>query len=318
MRNPLPTTLLSISLLAATAHAADTAANKPAPAAPVAAPAPAAPAAAPAPLMRVTGFATPEGVVFDEANDRYLVSNINGKPTDKDNNGFIAVVSPEGKIVTEKWIAAGQNGVTLNAPKGMAIDQGVLYVADIDVVHSFDLKTGAPKGDIEVKGASFLNDVAADPSTHKVYVSDSGMKAGKDGFEGTGTDGVWVLEGKKATPFFAAKDLGRPNGLWVQGKDLYVNFFGSADIAKLDAKKGKLETTAMPAGGGDGLFVAADGTVWSSSWGGNAIFKGKLGGTFAPAVQNVAAPADFAMDAKRKRLVVPRFMDNAVEIYDAK
>lgn len=312
MRNHLPTTLLTIPLIASAAHAADTGAPKPAEKAA------AAPAPAPAPLLRVTGFATPEGVVFDEANDRYLVSNINGKPTDKDNNGFIAVVSPEGKIVTEKWIAGGQNGVTLNAPKGMAIDQGLLYVSDIDVVHTFDLKTGAPKGDIEVKGASFLNDVAADATAHKVYVSDSGMKAGKDGFEGTGTDGVWVLEGKSAKSFYANKDLGRPNGLWVQGKDLYVNFFGNADIAKLDAKKGKLETTAAPAGGGDGLYVAADGTVWSSSWGGNAIYKGKLGAAFTPAVQNVSAAADFAYDAKRKRLVVPRFMDNAVEIYDAK
>lgn len=304
--------LLALSLVAASAHAAD----KTSPPPPPAPPAPAAPA--PAPLLRVTGFATPEGVVYDEANDRYLVSNIHGKPTDKDNNGFIAVVSPEGKIVTEKWIAGGQGGVTLNAPKGMAIDQGTLYVSDIDVLRTFDLKTGASKGDHEIKGASFLNDVAADTVGHRVYVSDSGMKAGKEGFDGTGTDGVWVVEGKTVKSFYANKDLGRPNGLWVMGKDLYVNFFGSADIAKLDAKKGKLEATAAPAGGGDGLYVAADGTVWSSSWGGNAIFKGKLGGAFTPAVQNVSAPADFAFDTKRKRLVVPRFMDNAVEIYDAR
>ncbi|OGQ17585.1 MAG: hypothetical protein A2138_18435 [Deltaproteobacteria bacterium RBG_16_71_12] len=273
---------------------------------------------APAPLWRVTGLATPEGVVYDEANDRYLVSNINGKPLDRDNNGFIAVLSPDGKLVTEKWIAGGQRGVTLNAPKGMAIDQGVLFVSDIDVVHTFDLKTGANKGDIEIKGASFLNDVAADSAAHKVYVSDSGMKQGAKDFEPTGSDGVWVIEGKKAAAFFLAKDLGRPNGLWVQGKDLYVNFFGSADIAKLDAKNGKTAITTAPGGGGDGLYVGADGTVWSSSWGAGAIFKGKLGGTFVPAVQHVAAPADFAVDTKRKRLVVPRFMDDAVEIYEMK
>lgn len=276
------------------------------------------PSPTPAPLWRLTGFATPEGVVYDEANDRYLVSNINGKALDRDNNGFIAVVSSEGKLVAEKWIAGGQGGVKLNAPKGMAIDQGVLYVSDIDVVHTFDLKTGAAKGDIEIKGASFLNDVAADATAHRVYVSDSGMKQGAKEFEGTGSDGVWVIEGNKASPFFAAKDLGRPNGLWVQGKDLYVNFFGSADIAKLDAKRGKVETTAAPGGGGDGLYVGADGTVWSSSWGGSAIYQGKLGGTFAPAVQNVAAAADFAVDTKRKRLVVPRFMENAVEAYQMK
>lgn len=306
MRTLIPGLL--VSLIANAALAADKAPPPP----------PAPPAPSPAPVLRVTGFATPEGVVYDDANDRYLVSNINGKPIDRDNNGFIAVVSPDGKLATERWIAGGTGGVTLHAPKGMAIDKGVLYVADLDVVRTFDLKTGAPKGDIELKGASFANDVAADATTHKIYVSDSGMKAGKDGFDGTGTDGVWVIEGKSAKVFFASKDLGRPNGLWVQGKDVYVNFFGSADVAKLDAKKGKLEATVAPAGGGDGLYVAADGTVWSSSWAGSAVFKGKLGGAFTAAVQNVAAPADFAVDTKRNRLVVPRFNDNAVEIYEMK
>ena len=37
--------------------------------------------AAATPLFRVTeGVATPESVLYDEVNDRYLVSNINGKP----------------------------------------------------------------------------------------------------------------------------------------------------------------------------------------------------------------------------------------------
>ncbi|MCC7071909.1 MAG: hypothetical protein IT383_11340 [Deltaproteobacteria bacterium] len=302
------TLALALALAATAAHAADKSSPPP----------PAPPAPAPAPVLRITGFATPEGVVYDDANDRYLVSNINGTPLAKDNNGFIAVVSPEGKMVTEKWIAGGAGGVTLHAPKGMAIDRGVLFVSDIDVVRTFDLKTGAPKGDIELTGATFANDVAADTKAHRIYVSDSGMKAGKEGFDGTGTDGVWVIEGMSAKLFFANKELGRPNGLWVQGKDLYINFFGSADVAKLDAKKGKVEVTAAPAGGGDGLFVAADGTVLTSSWAGSAVFKGKLGGTFAPMVQNVSAPADFAVDTKRNRLVVPRFNDHAVEVFEMK
>ncbi len=303
---------LVVLLAAAPALAGDKATPPPPP------PPPPPPSPTPAPVVRVTGFATPEGVLYDHASDRYLVSNINGKPLDRDNNGFIAVVSPEGAMVAAKWIAGGAGGVTLHAPKGMAIDQGVLYVADIDVLRTFDLKTGAPKGDIALTGASFANDVAADTTNHKIYVSDSGMAAGKDGFDGTGSDGVWVVTGTSAKVFFANKDLGRPNGLWVQGKDLYVNFFGSADVAKLDAKKGKLEVTTAPAGGGDGLYVAADGTVWTSSWAASAVFKGKLGGAFTPAVQNVAAPADFAVDTKRNRLVVPRFTDNALEIFEMK
>src|SRR6266851_4924042 len=64
-------------------------------------PAPAAaPAAAPAPgatkLAVVEGFLTPESVLHDPVQDIYFVSNINGGPTTKDNNGFISRVRPEG------------------------------------------------------------------------------------------------------------------------------------------------------------------------------------------------------------------------------
>src|SRR5215472_16538367 len=70
-----------------------------------AAPAHAAPAepAAPTPAAKYTGRATPESVLYDGQNDRYLVSNINGKPTDADNNGFISILSPDGQVTTLKW-----------------------------------------------------------------------------------------------------------------------------------------------------------------------------------------------------------------------
>src|ERR1039457_4879433 len=54
--------------------------------------------APPKPVFRITeGLSTPESVLYDVANDRYLVSNINGSPTDVDGNGYIVEVSPEGK-----------------------------------------------------------------------------------------------------------------------------------------------------------------------------------------------------------------------------
>ena len=51
----------------------------------------------------------------------------------------------------------------------------------------------------------------------------------------------------------------------------------------------------------------------------SAIYRGKLGGTaFEPIVQNVKGPADFGYDTKRSRLLLPRFLDDAVEVYDVK
>ena len=81
--------------------------------------------AAPTPVVRYAeGLSTPESVLYDEAGDRYLVSNINGKPGDVDNNGFISELSPEGRVTKPKFIAGGVAKVKLDAPKGLGIARG--------------------------------------------------------------------------------------------------------------------------------------------------------------------------------------------------
>ena len=289
-------------------------------AAPVASAAPSAtvapPPAAPAPAWRTTGFATPESVLYDEVGDRYLVSNINGKPLEADNNGYISEVSPDGKVTKEKFIAGGVNKVTLNAPKGTAITGGVLYVADLDTVRMFDPKTGAPKGELKIAGATFLNDVAAGPDG-KVYVTDTGMKQGAKDFEPSGADAVYVIEKGKSKALAKAADLNHPNGVLVTDKGVLVNTFGSNEVFRLDDKGAKQDVTKTPKGTLDG-FVAVGDMLMVSSWEGSAIYKGKLGGTFEAAFSNLKAPADIGFDKKRSRILVPLFMDNAVEAYDVK
>jgi hypothetical protein len=122
------------------------------------------------------GFATPESVLHDTGADVYLVSNVNGAPTEKDGNGFISRVSPDGQVLDLKWIDGTAAGVTLNAPKGLAIDGGRLYVADIDCIRIFDESTGAPAGEVCVEGASFLNDVGT-ARGGGVLFTDSGLDA---------------------------------------------------------------------------------------------------------------------------------------------
>ena len=58
----------------------------------------------------------PESVVYASKQDVLFVSNIDGKPDQKDQNGFISKVSPtNGSIIELDWIKG------LNTPKGMAI-----------------------------------------------------------------------------------------------------------------------------------------------------------------------------------------------------
>lgn len=266
------------------------------------------------PAVRYTGaFATPESVFYDETNDRYLVSNINGKPWEADGNGYISVLSPDGTVTTPKWIAGGVKKAKLDAPKGMAIVGSVLYVADITVVRKFDLKDGAPKGEIAIAGSTFLNDVSASPDG-KIYVSDTGVKAE---FAPAGTDAVYVIEKDKVKPVAKMKDLGGPNGVLATDSGVLVVTFGTGELYKLDTDGKRKDITPVGEGQLDGIVAQGD-NLLVSSWKASAIYRGKLHGTFEVVVPNVKAPADIGFDKKRSRVLVPRFTEDAVEAYDVK
>ena len=47
-----------------------------------------------------------------------------------DGNGFISRLRPDGTVLTLKWIDGNKEGVTLNAPKGMALHGDRLYVTE--------------------------------------------------------------------------------------------------------------------------------------------------------------------------------------------
>jgi sugar lactone lactonase YvrE len=273
--------------------------------------------AAATPVFRITeGIATPESVLWDEANDRYLVSNINGGPTDIDNNGYITELSPDGKVVKPKFIAGGVDKVKLDAPKGTGIAGGILYVSDVSVVRKFDAKTGAPNGEIAVPGATFLNDIAV-AKDGRVFVSDSGVKATAKGFEPTGTDAVYVIDKGKLKTVAKNKDLGGPNGLLVVDKGVLVVNFGNNELYRLDDKGVKQDVTKLPGGTLDGIVQVGD-QLLVTSWQTSTIYRGTLGGTFEPAFTGLKGPADIGFDSKRKRVLVPRFLESAIEVYDLK
>lgn len=277
------------------------------------APAPAPAPQKPAPLVvKDVGFQTPESVLYDAEEDVYLVSNINGSPFEADGDGFISKVSPEGKLLELKWIDGAKKETTLNAPKGMTISGNLLYVADIDTVRIFDRKSGAPRGRVAIPGASFVNDLATAPDG-TVYVTDTGLKAG---FEPSGTDAVYKI-GKRVAAEKVAKNetLGRPNGVAVNESGVWVVTNGTGELFKLNEQGKKEQAQKLPKGSLDGLIIAEDGTMLVSSWENSTVYQGAPGGEFAPVITNVEAPADIGYDTKRKRVLVPLFKQNAIEIH---
>ena len=82
-------------------------------------------------------FKVPESVYFDKAGKVLYVSNIDGEPWAKDGAGSIGKLGLDGKVIAAEWVEG------LNAPKGMALSKGTLWVADLSEVVGIDVAKGA-------------------------------------------------------------------------------------------------------------------------------------------------------------------------------
>ncbi len=266
-------------------------------------------------IVEGVGFSTPESVLHDPGADVYLVSNISGSPLGKDGDGFISRLSPEGEVLELRWIEGGAEGVELHAPKGMAIAQDLLYVADIDCIRAFDLATGAPVDAICVPGATFLNDVAAGPGG-VLYFTDSGLRMGDEGLVPSGSDAVYRMEAGIPKVIAAGEELGRANGVAVGTEGVFVVTFGSGEVMRIDEGGERTILRTVPDGRLDGIVVLEDGSYLVSSWGQGAVLGfGTEEGAFAVA-DGIEAPADIGYDASRRRVLVPLFNGDAVLVKD--
>ena len=121
--------------------------------------------------FRVGELKTPESFIVDPAIGNYFISNINGNPVSRDNNGFIVKLDRSGKPLF--FIRGGDPQVTLHAPDGLALKGNILYVTDIDSLRWFDKSNGIPLGHIDLTGvgAKRLKGLAFDRED-TLYISD--------------------------------------------------------------------------------------------------------------------------------------------------
>lgn len=277
------------------------------------------PAGAPGPKKEdekivVSGFSTPESVVHDSFADVYLVTNIAGNLTDKDGNGFISKVAPHGEVLERRFIQGGSEGTELHAPKGIALaDDSTIVVADIDTLRFFDRETGAPREQITIPGATFLNDVVAfDDQT--VLVTDTGVQMQDGQLTPAGTDAVYqVTRSGTVTPILQDAELGNPNGIALLADGaIRVVTFGSGQVFDIRDGKHVVYDTTSP-GQLDGLLVVDERTIWTSSWTTQEILRWQ-DETWSVVLGEVRSPADFSVDRLRSRILVPLFQDNELWI----
>jgi hypothetical protein len=216
------------------------------------------------------------------------------------------------------FIEGGKNGVTLNAPKGMAIVGDTLWVADIDAVRAFNRQTGAPIRSVELgrMQAVFLNDIAQGPDS-AIYVTDTGIRFDASGnMSSPGKSQIFRIAGTTATVAAQGDSLARPNGIaWDNANSRFViAAFGGPSV--LTWKKGDAAPAALASGPGqyDGIEVLDDGRILVSSWADSAVHV-ISNGQMTKLVSSVEAPADIGYDTKRHQVLIPLFNANRVEIW---
>ena len=269
-------------------------------------------------VATATGFLSPESVLYDSTQDVYFVSSINGEPLAKDNNGFISRVRPDAAIEVLKFIEGGRAGVTLNAPKGLAMRGDTLWVADIDVARAFNVRTGVPVDSVRFDSlrAVFLNDIAIAPNG-AIYITDTGIRFDDVGnVLHPGPDRIFrVGPDRKVTVAVRGDSLGRPNGITLDAvgrRFIVVQFGGKAVMAWKPGDKTP-KVVAKGAGGFDGVEVIGEKIV-VSSWTDSSITRfDSTQGT--KIITGVPSPADIGYDAKRNRVLIPILTGNRVEIW---
>jgi hypothetical protein len=254
-------------------------------------------------LWESGGVKAPESVVYDADNDVLYVSSVNGPPGAKDGNGFISRMGTDGEMLDAQWITG------LDAPKGMAITGGKLYVSDIDTLVEIDIAGGKVSARYPIDGGQFFNDVAAGPDG-TVYVSD------------TGTQTIYRLKDGHMGLWLTDSGLQGPNGLLVERGRLLVASMGPRGetpqgrlYAVSMADKTITAITADPAGVLDGLEADGDSGYYVTDWPAGKLLYITRSGETRDLLDLEQGTADLEYIPAQKMIIIPVMMSNKVVAY---
>lgn len=252
----------------------------------------------------VTGFNHIESVATD---GKYLYVADIGKelnPTAKDGDGKIFRFDLNGTILDSNIV-----NEKIDAPKGLAIRKGVLYVADIDRLIAFEIKTGNKLFQIDFsKDASFLNDIAlAEKNTLFISATDKSLIFKVD------------LISKTYAVLKTDTSIAGTNGIFYDAKSkrLYVNGMGSDNkpngiIGFINLVTNSFTRISTLEGYFDGICLVK-GELYFSNWvafekkgivGSVNLKSGKL--TVINSADPIGGPADFII--LKNQLIVPSML----------
>lgn len=264
--------------------------------------------AEPKPVWQAEGLDGPESVVLDPDAGVFYVSNTNGGPTDVDGNGYIAKLSLKGEVLEKKWVTG------LDSPKGLALHDGKLFVADITKVAVIDTKSGKILKTYVAPGSAFLNDATADKDG-RVFISDML------------TNQIWLLEDGALKLWLENAALKNPNGLFAETNRLLVASWGGAPkedfstdvpggLEAIDFKTKEITRLgSAPAGNLDGLEPDGKGGFLVTDWFGGSLYRFTADGKAELVIDLNKGSADIEVIVADGLVIIPMMLDNKVVAY---
>lgn len=259
-------------------------------------------------LWQVSELPAPESAVYDPASGNIYVSIIDGGPLEKNGTGRIAVISASGELKNPALVSG------LHSPKGLALHDGRLYVADIDELVVIDVAAAEVVARHIGEEAQFLNDVAADADGN-VYVSD--MLANR----------LYRLNGGEFRVWNEDPELEFPNGVFVDGDQLLLGTWGPITEGFATSAPGRLRVldpvtgtiTDLPGtdriGNLDGVERLADGRLVVTDWMVGKVFVVETDGTTTEVLDLGQGAADLGVIADRNILFIPHMVENRLDAY---
>ncbi len=254
------------------------------------------------------GFITPESVLYDSQRGVMYVSNVNGAPNEADGNGYISKILPSGEVADGSWVDG------LDAPKGLAMHGGKLYVSDINQLVEIDIESGEITQRYQGADSKFLNDVTADAAGN-VYVSD--MVTNRIYRLSNGSFDVWV----------DSPDLDNPNGLHAEPGRLIVGAWGVMTDGFATAVPGHMKTVSLadgsiaslgdatPVGNLDGVEADGSGGYFVTDWMAGKLLRVDTAGNAEMLIDFEQGSADHEYIQGSGLVIVPLMMENKVVAY---
>jgi len=251
-------------------------------------------------------FNMPESAVFDPLTKSYFVSNFG-------NGTIIQIDSTDKKTFFKKG---------LSKPLGILMYKNILYVVDNPkAVRGFDITDGSTKLEIEIKEASFINDIASDGSGF-LYVTGST----------TATIYKIDIDSQSYSPFIKTK--GGPNGITydkLNNRLLVCYFAEKATIDEISLEDSTISTLIRTEFTNlDGITLDEEGYCYISEWGPGSFEKGytkkgkiyKYDNSFKKEPELISnihhGPADIYFNKYKNELVIPSLLADTVEFISLK